>query len=407
MSDSSVVCWGNNRDGQLGLGIGGNGPSHELPGRVRTSASGNPLLKNVKQLAIGGSSTCALIDDGAAAPSILCWGADGDGQLGDGAGPTPRNRPALNQPVNLSGEKVSIVQGQVISANATAACAVTEIGNVYCWGDGSTGQLGDGNATNAAFIPVKVSNLTKASTVAVGAYHSCAIRNGPATGNERVSCWGQRWTGSLGTGVIDMSTVSFPQTVLDATTADELTCSAGDLLAAGGFNIGLGGNEYAGSSCLVRNGDLHCWGFNGFGQLGLGDFDTRSKAADTSGVATSPLKGPPAIRAVQIGMTFAHTCIRATDRRVLCWGGNDSGELGVAAPVRSALPLAFPVLADDIAVGSYMRVQQTEDGADSFSGGYTCALDTTLGTITCFGENSYGQLGSNDATAKTNVVTMP
>lgn len=407
MSDTTVTCWGHDGAGQLGLGSGGKPGNKSLPGRVRASAAGTPLLRNVKQLALGGSATCAVVDDGVSPPKVLCWGADGSGQLGDGTSDTSRNRPALNQPVTFPGDTVATSDKIVLSSGSDTTCAVSATGKVFCWGAGTTGQLGNGASTVSSAVPVQVINVADASTVAVGGYHVCATRSQSGAGNRRVSCWGQQWSGSLGDGVQEISQSSTPHTALDGTTSADLVSLEESTLAAGGDTIGSGGYDYVGSTCLVRQGELLCWGFNGQGQLGLGVGGSRSKAAATSKTAGSPLSGAPAFLANQVALSWGHSCARGVDRRVFCWGANDAGELGVATPKQSNLPIAFPLAADDLAVGASVKFVQTEDGYDSYAAGYTCALDATSGAVVCLGANNFGQLGVLDGAAPNTPVQMP
>lgn len=407
MSDTTVTCWGHDGTGQLGLGAGGKPGNKSLPGRVRASATGTPLLRNVKQLALGARATCAVVDDGVSSPKVLCWGSDSDGQLGDGTSDTSRNRPALNQAVTFPSDTVATSDKIVLSSGADTTCAVSATGKVFCWGAGTTGQLGNGASTVSSAVPVQVINVADASTVAVGGYHVCATRSQSGAGNRRVSCWGQQWSGSLGDGVQEISQTSTPHTALDGTTSADLVSLDESLLAAGGDTIGYGGYDYVGSTCLVRQGELFCWGYNGQGQLGLGSGGSRSKAAATSKTAGSPLNGAPAFSANQVALSWGHTCARGVDRRVFCWGANDAGELGAATPKQSNLPIAFPVAADDIAVGSSVKFVQTQEGADTFAAGYTCALDAASGAIVCLGTNDLGQLGIPAGAPPNTPVQMP
>jgi alpha-tubulin suppressor-like RCC1 family protein len=65
---------------------------------------------------------------------------------------------------------------------------------VFCWGQGGTGQLGDGTTTDST-TPVRVIGLTNATQVAAGRDHSCGIRP-----NGRTWCWGWNGNGQLGDG---------------------------------------------------------------------------------------------------------------------------------------------------------------------------------------------------------------
>jgi alpha-tubulin suppressor-like RCC1 family protein len=125
---------------------------------------------------------------------------------------------------------------------------------------------------------------------------------------------------------------------------------------------------------LVSNGEVRCWGANGYGQLGLGDLVNRSSPLTVPGI--------PATRAITCG--YQHTCaIAAGDGQTMCWGWNDAGQLGDGSLVSRSV--AAPVL-----------------GLSRFSGMvgggfHTCAL-TPSAAVYCWGANEAGQLGkSGDA----------
>jgi alpha-tubulin suppressor-like RCC1 family protein len=131
-----LVCWGSNRRGQLGNGSVTDSSS---PTAVVGLSSG------VAAVAAGWESTCALATSG----GVLCWGANSDGQLGDGS----TNDSAL--PTSVVG--LSSGASDVAMGNAHA-CAVTAQDGVMCWGANDHGQLGDGTTT-PRLTPVNVRGL--------------------------------------------------------------------------------------------------------------------------------------------------------------------------------------------------------------------------------------------------------
>jgi len=173
-SGGGVECWGDNTYGELGDGSYTSSPT---PIAVAGLSSGATAVS-----AATGGYTCALAgEDGAE-----CWGYNGDGELGNG---TLTGSPI---PVGVSGLSSGVA---AISPGQSHTCALISTGGVECWGDNSSGQLGDGTTTNST-TPVDVNGLSSgANAVSAGNEHSCALLIGGA-----VRCWGNNTYGQLGDG---------------------------------------------------------------------------------------------------------------------------------------------------------------------------------------------------------------
>src|SRR5581483_3834219 len=121
--------------------------------------------------------------------SIVCFGGNDHGQLGDGT-TTPRPLPTATLPLP-SGEPPAAV-----AAGAAHTCAVDSVGNAFCWGRGDDGQLGDGGtADSAAPVAVIVPAGAPLTAIAAGAAHTCAVDSAGG-----VWCWGRGSDGQLGLG---------------------------------------------------------------------------------------------------------------------------------------------------------------------------------------------------------------
>jgi hypothetical protein len=129
-------------------------------------------------IAAGTVHTCAVRRTG----EVVCWGDDDSGQLGDG-----RNN-SSPVPVTVTGLSDAVS----VAAGTNHTCAVRATGEVVCWGAGYNGQLGDGGLESSN-VPVTVTGLSDAVSVATGTYHTCAVRR---TGE--VVCWGTGQSGQLG-----------------------------------------------------------------------------------------------------------------------------------------------------------------------------------------------------------------
>ena len=109
----------------------------------------------VTDVEVGGDSTCAISEGG----QLYCWGR---GQWFDEPVETPTR-------VNgISGAVRSVALG------SSHGCALTELGAVWCWGANDLGQLGNG-AVDASDEPTPVSTLTDVEQIAAGHSHTCAL----------------------------------------------------------------------------------------------------------------------------------------------------------------------------------------------------------------------------------------
>lgn len=188
LADSSMRCWGNNGNGQLGNGESGGTRSLAVP--VKASIITILInLTNVKAIAAGGFHTCALLTDG----TVRCWGNNFSGQLGDG---TTGHQVQIS-PVPVSG----ITNAVAIAAGASHTCAVLADRSVRCWGSNSVGQLGDGTTVGTHPLPVPVRGvdntelLTNVVGLTAGQAHTCAL-----LANGSVACWGSNSFNQLGDG---------------------------------------------------------------------------------------------------------------------------------------------------------------------------------------------------------------
>ncbi|GIV95656.1 MAG: hypothetical protein KatS3mg057_0313 [Herpetosiphonaceae bacterium] len=179
LADGTARCWGDNYSGQLGDGTTTSSPSPVVVG-------GATPLTDIVALSAGWYHSCALLADG----SARCWGANWDGQLGDG---TTTSSPS---PVVVGGA-TPLTDIVALSAGWYHSCALLADGTARCWGANWDGQLGDGTTTRSP-SPVVVGGatpLTDIVALSTGGEHSCAVLD---DGSAR--CWGDNWAGQLGDG---------------------------------------------------------------------------------------------------------------------------------------------------------------------------------------------------------------
>jgi hypothetical protein len=136
-----------------------------------------------------------------------------------------------------------------------------------------------------------------------------------------------------------------------------------------------------GNSCAETvNGEIYCWGFNSYGQLGTGTFADLKTSAPTQ-----PVLGELGLRELALGDSFA--CGLDSEGGAWCWGANGSGQLGTdeeLTPCSSDVPCA----PQPIPVAGDLRFVAIAAGWS-----HTCAVETT-GVAYCWGNDDYGQLGN-------------
>jgi alpha-tubulin suppressor-like RCC1 family protein len=189
-----VYCWGANFDGQLGT----NSTTASLVPVQVVGLGGSGYLSGITAVSVGYQHTCALTTAG----GVYCWGSNGSGQLGTTA-TAQSNAPIQVMAPGGSGYLSGIT---AISAGSYHTCGLTTAGAVYCWGDNTDGDLGNGSTT-ASSLPVQVDAvlgssgfLTGMTSIAAGGYHTCAL-----TVTDLVDCWGYNALGQLGWGTSNWS----------------------------------------------------------------------------------------------------------------------------------------------------------------------------------------------------------
>jgi alpha-tubulin suppressor-like RCC1 family protein len=248
-----------------------------------------------------------------------------------------------------------------VEGGGAHTCALVNSGQVKCWGQNTYGQLGDGTTANRT-TPVFVSDISTATIISAGYYHSCAVLS-----DGGVKCWGQNNYGQLGNGIsyAALRNAYTPVAVSGISTATSI--SAGRSV----------------SCAVLTDGQVKCWGYNYYGQLGNGITGTNSNTpVAVSGIST----------ATSIGTGFSHSCAVLQGGDTRCWGRNDFGQLGYGGigrnwDVPQEVTDAFPEL--ELSDGRPRNVD--------VSGGrsHSCAV-LSGGQVTCWGDGSYGQLATGD-----------
>jgi alpha-tubulin suppressor-like RCC1 family protein len=258
LRNGTVMAWGDDSNGQLGPS-GTVGSHSDVPVPVTGLPSG------VSDVQAGGAFALAIVPYG----TVMAWGANSEGQLGDGTttdSSTPEDVQGLTNDT------------RGIQAGSDFAFAVLGPETVESWGDDSVGQLGDGSISTCSTAPysdtpVSVKGLTFVRAVSAGQAGAVAVTAGGV-----VSAWGDNSQGELGPET-SATCSGVPQTVPGLSKV--VTVSSGSY-----FNL-----------ALLHDGLVEAWGSNSNGQLGNG-----STVNSSSPVQVEDLSG---VQGISAGSAFA------------------------------------------------------------------------------------------------------
>lgn len=291
-------------------------------------------------LVAGDAFACALYTD----RNVRCWGENDRGQTGSSAdGPTLRAHlvPGLSNVRELA-------------VGMRHACALQADGRVLCWGNDESGIVtGKPNAL-AHPVPQEIESLAqKAAHLVAMSNHVCALKV-----DGELWCWGTNDYGQCGVAgadggappkIVPTPTLSMTQ-VRRVGGAEDVTCG------------------------LVDGGAVQCIGRNFSGQLGRGSADTVPHPTPAD---VKTLRGDALVLRASTGF---HNAVLSEDGRVWAWGSNArGGVLGPSSPAQVLEPRA---------------IEGVEGIAEVAPGGYfTCVRSAADGTVSCWGDNTKGQVG--------------
>ncbi|HEV8551624.1 MAG TPA: hypothetical protein VGQ57_21395 [Polyangiaceae bacterium] len=142
---------------------------------------------------------------------------------------------------------------------------------------------------------------------------------------------------------------------------------------------------------LFASGNVKCWGSNLYGHLGYGNTKNIGDDELPSAVGTVSLSKSAGVVAQQLSVGLTHTCALLSDGTVKCWGRSAFGELGYG----STDNVGDDELPSDVTPVSVTTTPGISVTQLSAGGTHTCAL-LSDGTIKCWGQGDYGQLGYAD-----------
>lgn len=411
------------------------------------------------KVSAGYFSTCVLDDAGKA----WCFGHNAHGELGNGT-TTDSTAPVLMSTIgNLGVDPDTAVEDIELSKDGNFGCAIVGNGalvsnSLYCWGDNTYGQIGDGTTTQRhtptlVQLPVRAATIgstaytVNVSAVSAGSEHVCAIMSGVvgyggsmAYVDHGVACWGLASSGQIGSGYVTSiwgNYYPYPNLVTSGPTSGAYSIAAGWLNSCALYTVS-GVNK------------LSCWGTNSYDQNGsatqVGVSYLDSPSAALTGFTDSGTDYSGLLDSVQIGNVVS---CATSGKRTWCWGDEQMGELGNGVVSTASTPTPQLLAYDTVAApGGYqgflatMRLTGTNtytpysfgDGGQgemgngttttnntwattptvsggiaittslagtlSAGGGHTCFIAPSgSGTgFTCWGNNDYGQLGNGTTT---------
>jgi alpha-tubulin suppressor-like RCC1 family protein len=348
-------CWGYGLSYQLGNGIATNS---QIPVRVAGIPHG------VQGISAGQEFACAVAGGG-----VWCWGTNTDGQLGNNI--TGGQFPAPGQV--LTGAGVPLTGVQSLSVGLRHACAVAG-GSVWCWGNGTSGQLGNNGTFGTNFarqvqIDASGALLGNANGVAAGNDFSCALVSG------QVQCWGKDDQGQLGNN-FTLAAQPLPVTVQVGSVSFLSNLSNVEGIAAGQYH-----------ACAVVSGQSYCWGSNNYAQLGI------TYSAGFFSLVAAPALAPATVDMVTLGRFSSMSLSTGglQNGRPIGWGYGANGQLGIGAASIQEIPYLNPSFTSG--------VQAVEVGYNS-----SCAL--SAGAYQCWGDNFSGQLGNNSTVSSPSPVAV-
>jgi alpha-tubulin suppressor-like RCC1 family protein len=402
LDNGDLKCWGWDYYGQLGDG-GTNTDTNAPSSTAIDLGTGRTAVA----VSAGSYHTCVILDNG----DLKCWGRDNHGQLGDGGSNTDTNTPSSTA-IDLGTGRTAVA----VDAGDYHTCAILDNGDMKCWGYDFKGQLGDGGSNTNTNAPsstaIDLGTGRTAVAVSAGAYHTCAILD-----NSDLKCWGWDDYGQLGDGGTNTDTNAPSSTAIDLDTGRTAVA-----VSAGAYH----------TCAILDNGDLKCWGWDDYGQLGDGGTNT-----DTNAPSSTAIDLGTGRTAVAMSTGETHTCAILDNGKAKCWGRDLFGQLGDGGSNTATNAPSSTTI--DLGTGRTMAVSERDLDGDGvlnifdstpyppttnppnplpqrnvagFQEGsiytnstlasgmkHTCAL-LDDGTVSCWGDNTYSQLGDGTATER-------
>jgi len=300
---------------------------------------GSATEAQADSISAGTSHTAVVTSAG----ELWTWGAGSQGQLGDGV--------ASRQ---VPGRVDSLTNAVAVAAGQNFTLVLLSDGTVRAFGTNSSGQLGDGTTTQRS-TPVVSIGLANVTAIAAGTFHSVAL-----TSDGHVWTWGSNASGQLGDGTTTRSLQPILVTTMSSVVA-----------------IAAGTNH---TIAVKSDGTVWAWGNNSNGQLGDG----------TTTLRTSPTQMTSVSGAAAVAGGDLHTLILKSDGTVMGVGANSLGQLGDGTTTQRTTAVSTGLTGvTSVEAGSYHSVAVKSNG-----------------TLWSWGDNTYGELGDGTTTMRKTAVQV-
>ena len=334
LDNGSLYAWGNNKDGQLGLGLTDEYVAYnkkvDIPGKVKLIKCAGDIFTE---------SACYVItEDGA----LYVWGKNSYGQLGVG------NEVNKNTPINVSAINGKVME--LIISNSFSVYAILEDGSLYAWSNNSDGQLGVGDEVNKN-TPTKVNLPSKIKELITTGLSSYAILK-----DDSLYAWGYNSDGQLGVG--DEENRNTPTKITG------INGKIKDLII-----------NYNSTYVITETGSLYAWGNNESSKLGVGDEVNRN----------TPTKVNLPGKIKKLITSFSASYAILEDGSLYAWGYNYYGELGVGSNEDKNTPTKVTAIN-----GKIMDLIIHSDKNSTYKSIFAIIED---GSLYAWGNNKDGQLG--------------
>ncbi|MDR1969834.1 MAG: hypothetical protein LBQ11_00600 [Candidatus Nomurabacteria bacterium] len=291
--------------------------------------------------------------------SVWTFGKNANGQRGIGTSGSSATARAPTQVARSYFNNLPVID---VTAAYDTSCALNSAGNAYCWGDGSTGGLGNGTTTTTQTTPVPVTMPSGITFTSIAGCRGCDTASTMAAigSDGNVYVWGYGANYRLGTGSTSNSLVP-----------TKITTSGDFTQVSQGLNGGI---------AINTAGRVYVWGRNLNGQFAQGSTST------TDAITSLPtlVSNPNVADIVQVsygGYTNrGHIITLNGSGNVWAWGYNANGQFGDGSTTQRTSPVAITSVSNVRQINTWSDGTHYVIGNNVWSTGYMDANEGLLGS---------------------------